>query len=115
MVDLEAVVAEYEREGCVWPVKGLLSPAEVDDLDALCTRLVAERPAGLPAEDLLNLHRTVPGVLAACKHPALVGLARRLLGADAVSVFTSRILCKEPRAGKEIAWHQDSLYWPLNR
>ena len=106
--------ARYERDGCVFPVTQQLgSPEAVDGLDALCTRLVAGRPPTLAPEDLLNLHYTVPAMLAACRHPALVGMARRLLGVEAVSIFTSRILCKAPRTGKAIAWHQDSNYWPL--
>merc|ERR1712216_867952 len=48
-----------------------------------------------------------------CRHPRVVGLAKALLGTESVSIFTSRILCKEGGTGKEIPWHQDSNYWPL--
>ena len=41
-------------------------------------------------------------------------MASKLLGTKDISIFTSRILCKNPNGeGKEIVWHQDSLYWPL--
>ena len=41
-------------------------------------------------------------------------MASELLGTNDISIFTSRILCKYPKGeGKEIIWHQDSLYWPL--
>ena len=40
-------------------------------------------------------------------------MASDLLGTPDISVFTSRVLCKLPKTGKEIVWHQDSNYWPL--
>jgi len=103
---------EFAREGLVFPVRGLLSPAALDAADALLSSLVAARPAALAPEDLLNLHLTVPAVLALCRAPRALALARALLGTRDVSVFTSRVLCKLP-GGREIPWHQDSLYWPL--
>ena len=106
--------AAFLRDGLVFPVRGLLSSARLDEADALLSSLVAERPPDLAAEDLLNLHWTVPGVLALCREPRVLSLARALLGAADVAVFTSRILCKLP-GGKELPWHQDSLYWPLER
>jgi ectoine hydroxylase-related dioxygenase (phytanoyl-CoA dioxygenase family) len=54
----------------------------------------------------------VPGVLELCRAPRALALARAMLGSEDVSVFTSRVLCKLP-GGREIPWHQDSLYWPL--
>lgn len=85
----------------------------VAQADALLSGLVAGRPASLAPEDLLNLHMTVPGVLDLCREPKVLELACRLLGTQDVSVFTTRILCKLPKTGKEIVWHQDSNYWPL--
>ena len=104
--------AAFRAEGLVFPVRGVLAPAELDAADALLSSLVAERPAGLAAEDLLNLHWTVPAVLDLCRAPRALALARATLGTPDVSVFTSRILCKLP-GGRELPWHQDSFYWPL--
>merc|ERR1712232_790972 len=79
----------------------------------MLTKLVDGRPDGLAAEDLMNLHTTHTGVLELCRHPSIVKVAQALLQTQDVSIFTSRILCKEPGRGKEIPWHQDSNYWPL--
>ena len=35
---------QFQREGCTYPVHGLLSPAELATADQLLTRLVHERP-----------------------------------------------------------------------
>jgi len=107
-----SIVADFDRDGLVFPVRGLFDDAALASADALLSSLVAERPPNLAPEDLLNLHTTVPAVLALCRAPRVLSLARALLRTPDVSVFTSRILCKLP-GGREIPWHQDSLYWPL--
>ena len=107
-----SAAAAYREEGIVFPVRGVLAPAELDAADALLSALVAGRPPGLAPEDLLNLHWTVREVLDLCRAPRALALAREMLGTPDVSVFTSRILCKLP-GGRAIPWHQDSLYWPL--
>lgn len=105
--------AEYARDGCVFPVRGLVPRARLDEVDQLLTKLVAERPENLAPEDLLNLHTTSNEVLALCQEPGILAFAKNLLGTEDIAVFTSRILCKLPGTGKEIPWHQDSNYWPL--
>lgn len=107
-----AEVAAFDRDGLIFPVRNLLTDAALDSADVLLSDLVLERPPNLAPEDLLNLHTTVPAVLALCRAPRVLSLARALLRTDDISIFTSRILCKLP-GGKEIPWHQDSLYWPL--
>ena len=42
-----------------------------------------------------------------------VQIAAQLLNTKQVSIFTTRILCKMPKIGISIPWHQDSMYWPL--
>ena len=106
-------IEQYKKEGYVFPVKNLMSPTRLNEIDVLLSKIVENRPAGLPSEDLLNLHLTCTEVLDLCKEPTCLRLASELLGSTDLSVFTSRILCKLPRRGKEIQWHQDALYWPL--
>jgi ectoine hydroxylase-related dioxygenase (phytanoyl-CoA dioxygenase family) len=104
--------AAFAEEGLVFPVRGLFTEDRLCAIDALLSSLVNDRPASLKPEDLVNLHLTVPAVLELCREPRALSLARRLLGCADISVFTSRVLCKLP-GGREIPWHQDSLYWPL--
>jgi ectoine hydroxylase-related dioxygenase (phytanoyl-CoA dioxygenase family) len=111
-MDIHAAVLEFQAEGCTFPLR-LLTADEIERADELLTRIVEERPTILPAEDLLNLHMTVPEVYELCRHPTIIQVARLMLQTENVSVFTSRILCKLPFVGKEIPYHQDSNYWPL--
>lgn len=111
--NLTDLAAEYRQEGYLFVRRRLLTEAELDNAEKLLAGLVAERPEGLAPEDLLNLHMTHAGVLELCRHPRVVEMAQALLRTPDVSIFTSRVLCKEGGTGKEIPWHQDSNYWPL--
>ena len=104
---------QYQHEGYVFPVKGLFSEERLNYVDLILTKIVENRPKLLPSEDLLNLHMTCKEVLEICMEPSCLLIVSKLLGTTDVSVFTSRILCKLPHQGKEIPWHQDALYWPL--
>ena len=106
-------IDHYQKEGYVFPIRGLFTEERLDAVDFMLSEIVQNRPVSLPSEDLLNLHLTCTEVLDLCKEPTCLKLASELLGSTDLSVFTSRILCKLPRHGKEIQWHQDALYWPL--
>ena len=106
-------IDHYQKEGYVFPIRGLLTEERLDAVDFMLSEIVQNRPVSLPSEDLLNLHLTCTEVLDLCKEPTCLKLASELLGSTDLSVFTSRILCKLPKQGKEIKWHQDALYWPL--
>ena len=107
-------IEHYRQEGYVFPVKGLFQSHRLNEVDSVLSKLVENRPVNkLPPEDLLNLHLTCKEILDLCKEPSCLYVASKLLGTNNVSVFTSRILCKLPGHGKEIPWHQDALYWPL--
>lgn len=53
-------------------------------------------------------HRFVYDLIAS---PEIVGRLRSLIGDDIVC-WTSYFFCKEP-GGKEIPWHQDANFWPI--
>lgn len=43
----------------------------------------------------------------------LVDLAEGFLGHD-LAVFATHYICKEPRSGRQVLWHQDGGFWPLD-
>eukprot|EP00041_Stephanoeca_diplocostata_P007251 m.101327 g.101327 ORF g.101327 m.101327 type:complete len:284 (-) comp16802_c0_seq3:174-1025(-) len=102
----------YRRHGYCFPGK-LFGDNEMDAIDSMIERLVRERPPSLAPEDLLNLHMTHEGIFQLAANKKALDVAKKLLGTQDVSIFTTRILCKPPLVGKEIPWHQDSNYWPL--
>jgi phytanoyl-CoA hydroxylase len=45
-------------------------------------------------------------------HVRLTDVARRFLGPD-LACFTAHYICKPPRDGLPVLWHQDGAYWKL--
>lgn len=46
-------------------------------------------------------------------NPALVNIAESLLG-QGIAHFYSRYFAKKPNVGREVPWHQDGAYYPLD-
>lgn len=43
-MELESLLEEYQADGCIFPVKGLCSAERLDEIDALLSKLVGDRP-----------------------------------------------------------------------
>merc|ERR1712130_729708 len=51
-------------------------------------------------------------------HPNFLAAASQILDSPKLRIFSSRLLCKLPGTeedpnSREVPWHQDSQYWPL--
>ena len=44
---------------------------------------------------------------------ALLDIAEQFVGPD-IALFASAYICKPPRDGQPVLWHQDGSYWPLD-
>jgi phytanoyl-CoA hydroxylase len=42
----------------------------------------------------------------------LLDIAEQFVGPD-IALFASHYICKPPRTGRPVLWHQDGAYWPL--
>jgi phytanoyl-CoA hydroxylase len=125
---------QYETLGFL-SVADVFSPNEVQGaLDALIEMASKPRPEGmelqfesaakgviegLSPEDRLDyvrklmwFYRHDPRLEALALHPGLLGLVRRLLGAEP-EVFQDMALLKPPGIGREKPWHQDHAYFDL--
>jgi len=64
-----------------------------------------------PKNPLQCRHLDDPEVFRLCSHPSIVDRMKSLYGPDLV-LWASYFFAKDP-GGKEIPWHQDLNYWPL--
>lgn len=42
----------------------------------------------------------------------LLNIAEQIIGPD-IAFFAADYICKAPRTGRSVTWHQDATYWPL--
>jgi len=114
------MVASYEESGYL-VLPGLLPPTTLAEIGAELARLarddeVKARPQAViePGSDelrsLFQVHLGDDAVGRLSRDPALVSIARQLLGDD-VYIHQSRINLKPGFRGKEFYWHSDFETW----
>jgi len=109
----------FHKDGVVI-VDSLLTENELKDATTeLITRMEKHVAEGVAVDDaLINHHITDPYIFNLTKHPNFLAAASQILDSPKLRIFSSRLLCKLPGSmedpnSREVPWHQDSQYWPL--
>jgi len=109
----------FRKDGIVI-VDSLLTESELKDATReLIARMEKHVAEGVAVDDaLINHHLTDPYILNLAKHPNFLAAASQILDSPKLRIFSSRLLCKLPGTeedpnSREVPWHQDSQYWPL--
>jgi len=107
----------YREQGYVFPKYRLPAPL-LDRLSKGIDRLLATY-TDVAQEDLANPHMIPPTegahlnpFMETARHAPILDMVEQVLGPDVV-LWISRVLCKPPRNGREVPWHQDGEYWPM--
>jgi len=106
-------VDHFNREGYLKGIR-IFEAAEIGQLrtwfDDLLQQVIS---AGGNSYSISTAHLKYGPVYDLLTHPRIVALARDLLGENVIG-WGSHFFCKMPGDGKQVAWHQDASYWPLN-
>ena len=108
-----AQIAQYERDGCVFPIR-VLSAA---DALALRRKLEAfEAEAGEPLRGDLRhkSHLLFAWLGDLVRESRIVDAIADLYGGDLLC-WTTNFFIKEANTPSFVSWHQDSTYWGLSR
>lgn len=122
----EKDVVFYEENGYL-QLHDVLSPAEVDDLRRYVDRAADDvRKYHLnlgPRTDegyskvflqMVNIWERYPDVEDYVHNVRTAEIARRLTRSKHVRLWHDQALIKMPKDSKATAWHQDTVYWPMN-
>jgi len=109
----------FRKDGIVI-VDSLLTETELQEITPeLIGRMERHVAEGVAVDDaLINHHLTDPYIFNLTKHPNFLAAASQILDSPRLRIFSSRLLCKLPGTeddpnSREVPWHQDSQYWPL--
>ena len=106
-------IHRYNEQGYLMPFDGL-DDSEVAELRAFFDGVLAAFiELGRDSYSISTAHLRFAKIWQLVKHPNIVGPVCDLLG-DNVVAWGSHFFCKMPHDGKQVAWHQDSTYWPLS-
>jgi len=111
---------ETFRKDGIAIVDSLLTETELQEMSTeLISRMEKHVAEGVAVDDaLINHHLTDPYIFNLTKHPNFLAAASQILDSPRLRIFSSRLLCKLPGTeddpnSREVPWHQDSQYWPL--
>lgn len=106
-------VKRYNELGYLMPFDGL-EESEIRDLGNFFEgALEAFRNLGRDSYSINTAHLRFARIRDLLGHPALLGPVSDLLG-DNVVGWGAHFFCKIPQDGKEVPWHQDAVYWPID-
>jgi ectoine hydroxylase-related dioxygenase (phytanoyl-CoA dioxygenase family) len=116
----------YEENGFV-KIDNVLSPEEVEVLRGALARAVEEKEKYRlnlgPRTDegytkvflqMVNLWERYPVIEEYVHNVRVAEIARRLTRSKFVRLWHDQALIKYPKDSKATAWHQDTVYWPMN-
>lgn len=109
---LEGLHAAYARDGYVI-IRQVLDAALVAEANRHVEWLIEKHPELRPEQLGYWLVPDDPFWLRLVSDPRLLDVAEQLVGPD-IALFAADYIAKPPRHGRQIAWHQDGSYWPLD-
>ncbi len=108
---LSTVRETYEQEGYVI-VRNVLDPALIDQVQGHVHWLLKRHPDKKPDELHADLIQDDPFWLRLVGDDRLLDVAEQFIGPN-IALFASHYICKPPKTGRPVLWHQDGSYWPL--
>jgi phytanoyl-CoA hydroxylase len=102
---------QYERDGFAI-FRNVLDAGLIKQASKHVSWLQRRHPQ-LRGEDLGNqLVAQDPFWIRLVSDARLLDIAQEFVGPD-IALFASHYICKPPRTGRPVLWHQDGAYWPL--
>jgi phytanoyl-CoA hydroxylase len=102
----------YDREGYVI-VRSAIDKDLVAEAQAHVHWLISRNPDVRPEQFHAHLATQDPFWIRLVSDERLVDIAEQFVGPD-VALFATHYICKPPRTGQPVLWHQDGSYWPLD-
>ena len=113
-------IDRYHRDGYVIARDFQLTHHECARLQA-DLEAVLQQNSDIPPDRLVNVHlegKPPSGAAGAsgfeqlARDPRTVDLVEQLIGPD-LTLWLTHLFCKPAAIGREVPWHQDGQYWPI--
>lgn len=107
----ESIRSKFEQDGYVI-ARNVLDADLIAEASEHVDWLIEKNPNLRPENLGHTLMPDDPFWLRLVSDDRLLDIAAQFIGPD-IALFASHYICKPPRTGKRVAWHQDGSYWPL--
>lgn len=102
----------YDRDGYVI-VRKAIDADLVGEAREHVQWLIRQHPGTRPEQFHAEMAKQDPFWIRLVSDDRLVDIASQFIGPD-VALFATHYICKPPRTGQAVLWHQDGSYWPLD-
>jgi phytanoyl-CoA hydroxylase len=103
--------AAYEERGYAIH-RGVIDEALIGEANAHVDWLMRRHPQLRPEQLGHELARRDPFWIRLVSDDRLLDIAESFIGPD-IALFATHYICKPPRTGQAVLWHQDGAFWPL--
>lgn len=104
--------ATYDRDGYV-VVRNVIDEGLVAEAQRHVHWLLERNPGVRPEQLHAHLALDDPFWIRLVSDDRLLDVAEQFVGPD-IALFATHYICKPPRTGQAVLWHQDGSYWPLD-
>lgn len=102
----------YQRLGyCLFP--RFLSAEAVTFGRRQIDGMLARLQPGRSPDEIYSAHQLEPWIFELATQPPILDMIEQQVGPDVV-LWSSHLICKPPRTGRAIPWHQDAPYWNVS-
>ena len=101
----------YDREGYVI-VRKAIDAVLVEEAQRHVHWLLEKNPGVRPEQLHAHLAWNDPFWIRLISDERLLDIAQQFVGPD-IALFATHYICKPPRTGQAVLWHQDGSYWPI--
>jgi len=102
----------YERDGYAI-ARNVLDEQLVGEAQSHVQWLIKKHPELRPEQFHNDLVKDDPFWVRLVRDSRLLDVAESFIGPN-MALFASHYICKPPRTGQQVLWHQDGSYWPLD-
>lgn len=108
---MEDLKQKYDEDGYVI-VRNAIDKNLILEAERHVHWLLKNNPGIRPEQLHTNLLADDPFWLRLAGDKRLIDITEQFLGPD-IALFASHYICKPPKTGQPVLWHQDGSYWPL--
>jgi ectoine hydroxylase-related dioxygenase (phytanoyl-CoA dioxygenase family) len=102
----------YNRDGYVI-VREAIDAGLVAEAQRHVHWLIEKNPGVRPEQLHAHLAWNDPFWVRLVSDERLLDIAQQFIGPD-IALFATHYICKPPRTGQAVLWHQDGSYWPID-
>jgi ectoine hydroxylase-related dioxygenase (phytanoyl-CoA dioxygenase family) len=102
----------FHHDGYV-VARGVLDGDLIGEAQEHVRWLIRANPDVRPEQLHAHLAKDDPFWIRLVSDDRLLNIAEQFVGPD-IALFATHYICKPPRTGQPVLWHQDGSYWPLD-